>query len=100
MRGTPKAKRHEIPREYLALPAWPTPPSAIRTRCRGEAAHVLLAPGKVMPGFRPNSRGQVNVLVTLRCTPERFHVLEFQSHGRVSGTQTIRSKSGAFPTPG
>ncbi|HEX2542942.1 MAG TPA: hypothetical protein VHM00_17905 [Caldimonas sp.] len=50
-------------------------------------ALVLLAPAKVMPGFTPNARGQVNVLVTLRCTPERFHVLEFQKHGRVSGTE-------------
>src|SRR5215207_853544 len=48
---------------------------------------VLVAPTKVMPGFTPNARGQVNVLVTLRCTTERFHVLEFQRHGRVSGTQ-------------
>jgi hypothetical protein len=48
---------------------------------------VVAAPGKVLPGFTPNARGQVNVLVTLRCTPERFHVLEFQQHGRVSGTQ-------------
>ena len=48
---------------------------------------VLLAPTKVMPGFTPNARGQVNVLVTLTCTPERFHVLAFQRHGRVSGTQ-------------
>ena len=40
-----------------------------------------------MPGFKPNARGQVNVLVTLRCTPERFHVLAFQQYGRVSGTQ-------------
>jgi len=48
---------------------------------------VLLAPSKVMSGFTPNARGQVNVLVTLRCTPERFHVLAFQQHGRVSGTQ-------------
>ena len=48
---------------------------------------VLIAPYKVTPGFTPNARGQVNVLVTLRCTPERFHVLEFQKHGRVSGTQ-------------
>ena len=48
---------------------------------------VLLAPSKVMPGFKPNARGQVNVLVTLTCTPERFHVLAFQQHGRVSGTQ-------------
>ncbi len=48
---------------------------------------VLVAPSKVMPGFVPNARGQVNVLVTLRFTPERFHVLAFQQHGRVSGTQ-------------
>ena len=48
---------------------------------------ALLAPTKVMPGFTANARGQVNALVTLRCTPERFHVLEFQKHGRVSGTQ-------------
>src|SRR4249920_1023885 len=47
---------------------------------------VLWAPNKVMPGFKPNARGQVNVLVTLTCTPERFHVLAFQQHGRVSGT--------------
>jgi hypothetical protein len=52
-----------------------------------KVAIVLLAPAKVMPGFKPNARGQVNVLVTLRCTPERFHVLAFQQHGRVSGTQ-------------
>ena len=48
---------------------------------------MLLAPAKVMPGFKPNARGQVNVLVTLACTPERFHVLAFQKFGRVSGTQ-------------
>ena len=48
---------------------------------------ALLAPSKVMPGFKANARGQVNVLVTLTCTPERFHVLAFQQHGRVSGTQ-------------
>ena len=47
---------------------------------------VLVAPSKVMPGFTPNARGQVNVLVTLRFAPERFHVLAFQQHGRVSGT--------------
>jgi hypothetical protein len=48
---------------------------------------VLVAPSKVMPGFAPNARGQVNVLVTLRCAPERFHVLAFQQYGRVSGTE-------------
>jgi hypothetical protein len=52
-----------------------------------KAGLVLIAPTKVAPGFTPNARGQVNVLVTLRCTPERFHVLAFQQHGRVSGTQ-------------
>jgi hypothetical protein len=48
---------------------------------------MLMAPTKVTPGFTPNARGQVNVLVTLTCMPERFHVLAFQQHGRVSGTQ-------------
>ena len=48
---------------------------------------VLVAPSKVMPGFAPNARGQVNVLVTLHCAPERFHVLAFQQYGRVSGTE-------------
>ena len=43
-------------------------------------ALVLLAPAKVTPGFTPNARGQVNVLVTLTCTPERFHVLAFQQY--------------------
>ena len=52
-----------------------------------KAALVLVAPTKVMPGFSANARGQVNALVTLRCPPERFHVLEFQKYGRVSGTQ-------------
>ena len=52
-----------------------------------KAGLVMLAPTKVMPGFTPNARGQVNVLVTLTCTPERFHVLAFQAYGRVSGTQ-------------
>jgi hypothetical protein len=59
---------------------------------------VLIAPTKVMPGFTPNARGQVNLLVTLRCTPERFHVLAFQQHGRVSGTQddTIEVRGVSF----
>jgi len=52
-----------------------------------KVALVLIAPTKVMSGFAPNARGQVNVLVTLTCTPERFHVLAFQQYGRVSGTQ-------------
>ena len=58
----------------LALLAW-------------KLALILLAPGKVMPGFTPNARGQVNALVTLTCMPERFHVLAFQQFGRVSGTE-------------
>jgi hypothetical protein len=48
---------------------------------------ILIAPGKVMPGFKGNARGQVAALVTLTCTPERFHVLAFQQYGRVSGTE-------------
>lgn len=48
---------------------------------------LLLAPGKVSGDFKPNAAGKVNVLVTLRFPPERFHVLQFQQHGRVSGTQ-------------
>ncbi|MEO6269965.1 MAG: hypothetical protein ABIP08_06645 [Lautropia sp.] len=47
----------------------------------------LAAPGKVTGDFESNAQGRVNVLVTLRFTPERFHVLVFQQHGRVSGTQ-------------
>jgi|SRR4029079_2953785 hypothetical protein len=50
-------------------------------------ALALIAPTKVAPNLAPNARGQVNVLVTLTCTPERFHVLAFQAYGRVSGTQ-------------
>ena len=63
-----------------------------------KAALLIVAPTKVMPGFKPNARGQVNVLVTLRCAPERFHVLEFQQHGRVSGTQddTIEVRGVSF----
>ena len=30
-----------------------------------EVGLVLVAPAKVMPGFKPNARGQVNALVTL-----------------------------------
>ena len=50
-------------------------------------ALMLIAPAKVMPGFTPNGQGRVDVLVTLRFVPERFHVLVFQPFGRVSGTQ-------------
>jgi hypothetical protein len=50
-------------------------------------ALLVIAPTKVAQGLTPNARGQVNVLVTLTCTPERFHVLAFQAYGRVSGTQ-------------
>jgi hypothetical protein len=45
----------------------------------------LAAPAKIAPGFPPE-REKVNVLVTLPFPPERFHVLAFQKHGRVSGT--------------
>ena len=44
------------------------------------------APGKVAPGFKADAE-KVNILVTLPFPPERFHLLVFQRHGRVSGTQ-------------
>lgn len=46
----------------------------------------LAAPGKIAPGFNTDAE-KVNILVTLPFPPERFHVLAFQRHGRVSGTQ-------------
>ncbi|MBI3375287.1 MAG: hypothetical protein HY017_26505 [Betaproteobacteria bacterium] len=46
----------------------------------------LAAPGKIAPGFNTDAE-KVNILVTLPFPPERFHVLAFQQHGRVSGTQ-------------
>ncbi|HVL57980.1 MAG TPA: hypothetical protein VM491_15905 [Burkholderiaceae bacterium] len=52
-----------------------------------QVALTLLAPTKIEGQFKPSPAGRVNVLVTLRVTPERFHVLVFQQHGRVSGTQ-------------
>jgi hypothetical protein len=45
----------------------------------------LAAPGKIAPGFDTQAP-KVNILVTLPFPPERFHVLAFQQHGRVSGT--------------
>ncbi len=45
----------------------------------------LMSPGKITEGFDPD-RPRLNVLVTLSFPPERFHVLFFQRHGRVSGT--------------
>jgi hypothetical protein len=45
----------------------------------------LMASGKITEGFDPD-RPRLNVLVTLSFPPERFHVLFFQRHGRVSGT--------------
>lgn len=50
------------------------------------AWQYLAAPAKVVGDFKPNAAGKVNALVTLRFEPERFHVLVFQQHGRVSGT--------------
>jgi hypothetical protein len=45
-----------------------------------------IAPGKIAPGFNADAE-KVNILVTLPFPPERFHILVFQRHGRVSGTQ-------------
>ncbi len=50
---------------------------------------TLWAPGKLAPGL--GRTGQpVDVVVTLRFPPERFHVLVFQRFGRVSGTEGNR----------
>jgi hypothetical protein len=46
---------------------------------------TVAAPGKV--AAFPTDRERVNILVTLRFPPERFHVQHFQAFGRVSGTQ-------------
>ena len=48
---------------------------------------TLAAPAKITGEFKSNAQGRVNVRVTLRFEPERFHVLVFQQHGRVTGTQ-------------
>ena len=61
--------------------------SAIVAVLLWKLALLLIAPTKVASNLTPNARGQVNVLVTLTCAPERFHVLAFQPYGRVSGTQ-------------
>lgn len=46
---------------------------------------TIMAPGKITEGF-DSRRSRQNLLVTLSFPPERFHVLFFQRHGRVSGT--------------
>ena len=45
----------------------------------------MAAPGKIAPGLDTGAQ-KVNILVTLPFPPERFHILVFQQHGRVSGT--------------
>lgn len=45
---------------------------------------VITAPVKIANGFP--DRARVNALITLPFPPERFHLLAFQRHGRVSGT--------------
>ncbi len=47
---------------------------------------ALAAPGKIAPELR-DGKPRVNVMVTLAFPPERFHVLEMQRFGRVSGTE-------------
>lgn len=53
--------------------------------CAWQAWLRVAAPGKVAAELRGQPR--VNVLVTLAFVPERFHVLEMQRYGRVSGTE-------------
>ena len=50
---------------------------------------TLQAPRKIAPGLG-RAGGPVDVQVTLRFPPERFHVLVFQRFGRVSGTEANR----------
>jgi hypothetical protein len=45
----------------------------------------VAAPGKI--AAFPSGGERVNILVTLPFPPERFHVQQFQTFGRVSGTQ-------------
>jgi hypothetical protein len=47
----------------------------------------VAAPQKVAAQVQAAQTQKVNLLVTLAFPPERFHVLEFQKYGRVSGTQ-------------
>jgi len=72
-----------------------------RAALRSRKTHVLLAlcafyvvwqiwlsvaaPGKI--AAFPSGGERVNILVTLPFPPERFHVQQFQTFGRVSGTQ-------------
>jgi len=46
---------------------------------------TVAAPGKV--AAFPSGGERVNILVTLPFMPERFHIQQFQTFGRVSGTQ-------------
>jgi hypothetical protein len=46
---------------------------------------TVAAPGKIAPF--PTGGERVNILVTLPFAPERFHVQQFQTFGRVSGAQ-------------
>lgn len=48
---------------------------------------TVRAPTKLAPTLRAAGTARVDVLVTLPFPPERFHVLAFQKHGRVSGTE-------------
>lgn len=50
---------------------------------------TLQAPGKIAVGLG-QAGGPVDLQVTLRFPPERFHVLVFQKFGRVSGTEANR----------
>ncbi len=72
-----------------------------RDALKSRKAHILLAmaaaylgwqvwlsvaaPGKII-GFSSGDE-RVNILVTLPFPPERFHIQQFQTYGRVSGTQ-------------
>jgi len=86
--GFPPQRRSLLNRFVTAL----TGTARGRIALLGTAAFLLFqawltvtAPGKISGGF-DSQRSRHNLLITLPFPPERFHVLFFQRHGRVSGT--------------
>lgn len=61
---------------------------------------ALAAPGKIDDAIDQavDARGQVDVQVTFSFEPERYHILELQDYGRVSGaTDTSLQLRGTTP---
>jgi hypothetical protein len=72
-----------------------------RDALKSRKTHILLALAAFYVGWQvwlsvaasgkvaafPGNGERVNILVTLPFSPERFHIQQFQTFGRVSGTQ-------------